>query len=92
MIAYCDSSVILGHILELHPGLGQALAAATAATSELALVEGCRVLERYRLVGELDDDQLGGAQERLRSIIDNMVQIPLDSLVKRRAAAKKGKK
>lgn len=87
MTAYVDTSVLIDWVLERNMVLEQAVAAGAVATSELALIEGNRVLDRHRLIGELDDEGAGVVKGLFRRLVGGMVLLPLDDQVKRRAAA-----
>ena len=54
MLAYLDSSLVLQHILNGDLGIRHAMALENVASSELLEIECRRVLQRYRLQGDLD--------------------------------------
>lgn len=85
MVAYLDSSVVLRHILLADPAIHHAFACDRVVTSELLEIECRRVLQRYRLNGELDDDRLVQAVERLQAVLAGVWILALSPAVKTRA-------
>lgn len=85
MVAYLDSSVILRHILLGEISIKHALACPRVITSELTEIECRRVIHRYRLNGDLDDDGLLTAMGRLDSVLAGVSVVELGAAVKRRA-------
>ena len=85
MVAYLDSSVILRHILLGETAIEHAFAVGRVVSSELLEIECRRVLHRYRLNGDLDDDGLLEARERLDSVLAGVTLLALTERVKARA-------
>lgn len=85
MVAYLDSSVLLSHILLGKEPIRHALAFARVVSSELIEIECRRVLHRYRLAGELDDETLPVARERLDEVLAGIDLLELSSQIKQRA-------
>lgn len=85
MVAYLDSSVVLRHILRGEAAISQALACERVVSSELLEIECRRVIQRYRLQGELDDAGTAEASERLDAVLSGISLIALSNSVKRRA-------
>lgn len=85
MVACLDSSVILRHILLGEIAIRHALACLRVITSELTEIECRRVIHRYRLNGDLDDDGLVTATDRLDSVLAGVSVVALGAAVKRRA-------
>jgi hypothetical protein len=67
MIAYLDSSVALRRILNGELAIRHAFALGTVVSSELLEIECRRVIHRCRLGGELTDDAVVAAMERLEA-------------------------
>ncbi len=86
MIAYLDTSVVLRHVLEGDKSIQQALMHENLVTSELLWLECCRVLERHRLIGNIDDQNLVLARQRCRKVYDGLGRIHVTSSVLARAA------
>lgn len=55
-------------------------------SSELLVMECCRVFERYRLQNLIDDEQLAELRQRLERITRDINLIEISASVKRRAA------
>jgi len=87
MIAYIDSSVVLARILKQEIALDQAIAYPTACASEFLEIECARVLQRYRLLNQLDDFSLLKAKQALDCILESISIIPCGKAVKIRAAS-----
>ena len=85
MVAYLDSSVILRHILLGEDVIRHALACELVVTSELTEIECRRVIHRYRLEGNLDDDGFMIAAGRLDEVMEGITLLSLVSRVKDRA-------
>lgn len=86
MIAYLDSSVVLQWLLQDDPALEQAASADLQGSSELLWIETHRVLERIRLLQQLDDDTLAKALVAFRSLYASLTIVPLSRAVQQRAA------
>lgn len=86
MVAYLDSSVLLRHILLGENAIAHAFATGRVVASELLEIECRRVLHRYRMTGELDDDTLLEAQDRLSAVLQSVTVLGLTDRVKARAA------
>jgi predicted nucleic acid-binding protein len=85
MMAYLDSSVALRHILMGEIAIEQAFASHFPVASELIEIECRRVLHRCRMGGELDDDRLVIALERLEAVIAGLDLVELSPSIKQRA-------
>jgi predicted nucleic acid-binding protein len=80
VIAYIDSSAVLRPIL--NEPAGQPLSGLDVTrifTSELTVLECLRVLDRLRLTGEYDDEQVATALKPLRQAEETFSQIPINS-------------
>ena len=85
MVAYLDSSVVLRHILLGEIAIEHAFACGRVVTSEMLEIECRRVLHRYRLNGDLDDQAFVVAIGRFESILAGLSVITLSGAVKARA-------
>lgn len=85
MVAYLDSSVVLRHILLGEIAIEHAFAVERVVASELLEIECRRVLHRYRLNGDLDDESLPQALERLDRVLAGVTLLALTQRVKKRA-------
>ena len=85
MVAYLDSSVVLRYILLGEATIRHALAFPRAVSSELIEIECRRVLHRCRLVGELDDETLAAAHQRLDAVLSGIDLLQMSTQIKRRA-------
>jgi predicted nucleic acid-binding protein len=85
VVAYLDSSVILRHILLGEIAIQHALDCDRVVASELVEIECRRVLHRYRMDGNLNDDGFLAGADRLRSVIDGITLLALTRSVKQRA-------
>jgi len=85
MVAYLDSSVVLRHILLGEITIEHAFAVGQVLASELLEIKCRRVLHRYRMNGDLDDDRLLQARERLDSVLAGVTLLKLTERVKTRA-------
>ena len=85
MVAYLDSSLALRHMLRGEITISQALACDRTVSSELMEIECRRVIQRCRLQGELDDEGVLKATERLEKLLNGMYLLSLSSAVKKRA-------
>jgi predicted nucleic acid-binding protein len=85
MVAYLDSSVLLRHILLGEISIKHALEFPRIVSSELIEIECRRVLYRYRLAGELQDEGFAEAAERLNRILDGIDVLELTGPIKKRA-------
>lgn len=86
MVAYLDSSVLLRYILLGDTGLKQVFESSWVISSELLEIECRRVLHRYRLKGNLDDDSFVEALKRLDKVLEGVSIILLSQKVKKRSA------
>ncbi|MDE0446163.1 MAG: PIN domain-containing protein [Spirochaetaceae bacterium] len=86
MVAYLDSSVVLRHILLGEASIRHALAFPRVVSSELIEIECRRVLHRCRLAGELDDETLAAAHQRLDAVLAGIDLLEMSTQIKRRAA------
>ncbi|MFA6505434.1 MAG: PIN domain-containing protein [Treponemataceae bacterium] len=85
MIAYLDSSVVLRHILKGEVSIRHAFAVGRVASSELLEVECRRVIHRCRMEGELSDEGLVSAMDRLEAVLAGLSLMELSAKVTRRA-------
>ena len=85
MVAYLDSSVLLRHILLGEEPIRHALEFPRVVSSELIEIECRRVLHRCRLAGELDDEALAVARERLDAVLAGIDLLELSTQIKQRA-------
>lgn len=85
MVAYLDSSVLLRHILLGDSGVEHVFAVGKVISSELLEIECKRVLHRYRLQNDLDDDGFIEASYRLEQVLNAVSIIRLSSKVKKKA-------
>ena len=85
MIAYLDSSVLLRHILLGEEPIRHALEFPRVVSSELIEIECRRVLHRCRLAGELTDEALTVACERLDEVLAGIDLLELSRPIKQRA-------
>ncbi len=85
MIAYLDSSVALRYILNGDPAIHHVSAIPRVVSSELLEIECRRVIERARLEGLLDDDDLVAARDRLGAVLDGTDLFLLSAAIKERA-------
>ena len=87
MTAYLDSSVLLRHILLGEEPIRHALEFPRVVSSELIEIECRRVLHRCRLAGELTDEALTVARERLDEVLAGIDLLELSMQIKQRAMA-----
>ena len=85
MVAYLDSSVLLRHILLGEEPIRHALDFPRVVSSELLEIECRRVLHRYRLAGELTDESMAVARERLDVILGGVDLLEMTMPIKQRA-------
>ena len=85
MVAYLDSSVLLRHILLGEEPIRHALEFPRVVSSELIEIECRRVLHRYRLAGELSDETLTVARERLDEVLAGIDVLEMSRQIKQRA-------
>ena len=86
MNVYLDTSTVLRVLLRQPKSLAIWAAWERAYTSELLRVEACRVIDRLRLEGVLDDDGVADARGELARIESVMASIPLSRPVVERAS------
>ena len=87
MTAYLDSSVLLRHILLGEEPIRHALEFPRVVSSELIEIECRRVLHRCRLAGELTDEALTVARERLDEVLAGIDLLEVSRQIKQRAMA-----
>ena len=87
MTAYLDSSVLLRHILLGEEPIRHALEFPRVVSSELIEIECRRVLHRCRLAGELTDEALTVARERLDEVLAGIDLLEMSRQIKQRAMA-----
>lgn len=85
MVAYLDSSVVLRHILLGEEPIRRALKFPRVVSSELIEIECRRVLHRYRLAGDFDDETFAEARERLDDVLGGLDLLEMTRLIKLRA-------
>lgn len=85
MVAYLDSSVVLQHVLLGEIAIEHALAYPRRVASELLEIECRRVIQGCRLTGELGDEGLADAVDRLSHVLTAVDLLDLSTDVKRRA-------
>jgi hypothetical protein len=85
MVGYLDSSVLLRHILLGDSSIYHVLSYDQIISSELIEIESKRVIHRYRIEGDIDDEGFITAQERLHNVLAGISLIALSSVVKKRA-------
>ena len=85
MVGYLDSSVVLRHILQGESAVRHALACGRVVSSELLEIECRRVIHRYRMDGDLDDDGFVQVVERLERVLAGVSVLALSRSVKKRA-------
>ena len=85
MTAYLDSSVLLRHILLGEEPIRHALEFPRVVSSELIEIECRRVLHRCRLAGELTDETLAVARERLDEVLAGIDLLEMSRQIKQRA-------
>ena len=85
MVAYLDSSVLLRHILLGEEPIRHALEFPRVVSSELIEIECRRVLHRCRLTGELTDETLTVARERLDEVLAGIDLLEMSRQIKQRA-------
>ncbi len=85
MVVYLDSSLALRHILLGEAEIEKAFHTGPVFSSELLEIECRRVLQRYRLEGQLTDEQLITALDRLERLLKGINLMVLSSEIKKRA-------
>ena len=85
MVAYLDSSVLLRHILLGKEPIRHALEFPRVVSSALLEIECRRVLHRCRLAGELTDEALTVARERLDKVLAGIDLLEMSRQIKQRA-------
>ncbi|MDY7030042.1 MAG: PIN domain-containing protein [Spirochaetota bacterium] len=85
MVGYVDISVLLRHILLGDSSIKHVLACERIISSELLEIESRRVIHRYRIDGEIEDEGFVQANTRLNEVVSGISLIALSSAVKRRA-------
>ncbi|RKX79946.1 MAG: hypothetical protein DRP87_01380 [Spirochaetes bacterium] len=85
MLGYLDSSVALRRILLGEAAIFQVFNCESVVSSELLEVECRRVIYRYRMDGDIDDEGLIQAFERLEMILKGISILALSRTIKKRA-------
>jgi uncharacterized protein len=85
VVAYPDSSVVLGYVLLGEVAIRTVLEYPRLAASELLEIECRRVLQRCRLAQELDDSTYVAAVTRLEEVLASVDLLELSPAIKRRA-------
>jgi predicted nucleic acid-binding protein len=86
MVAYLDSSVLLQHVLKGDEAIRQVFTCDRVISSELLEIECKRVIHRYRLEGELDDQGYIEAMDRINNVLSGVSLLLLSEPVKKRAS------
>jgi predicted nucleic acid-binding protein len=86
MVAYLDSSLVLRHILLGEEAIEEAFRCGKVITSELLEIECRRVLHRYRLQNDLDDEGFVEAIKRLNTILEGTTVLAMTPSIKQKAA------
>lgn len=86
MIAYVETSVLLRVVLKEPKPLASWRRIQSAFTSELTRVECFRTIDRLRLGGRLDDEDVAMRRELVERHLDAMGVVAIDRRVLRRAA------
>ena len=86
MICYVDSSVLLRFLLIGDTTLGKALDFEMVGSSELIRIECKRVLLRYRLEGQLNDEAYRDAVGHLEKVLTGFFMVEISGAVKQRAS------
>jgi predicted nucleic acid-binding protein len=84
--AYLDSSILLRIVLGETGSLREWSRITVAYTSEIARVECLRTLDRLRLVGGLEDRELGRRRATMLEVLEGIEAIRLNRAVLERAA------
>ena len=85
MVGYMDTSVLPHHILFGDSSIKHVLASERIISSELLQIESRRVIHRYRIDGEIDDEGFVQANTRLNEVLSGISLLALFSAVKKRA-------
>jgi hypothetical protein len=85
MVGYVDTSVLLRHVVLGDSSMKHVLACERIISSELLEIEARRVIHRYRIDGEIDDEGFIQANTRLNKVLSGVSLLALSSAVKRRA-------
>ena len=85
MVGYVDSSVLLRHILLGDSSIEHVLSCEPIVSSELLEIESKRVIHRYRIDGDIDDEAFVQANKRLHQVLSGISLLALSSAVKKRA-------
>lgn len=86
MIAYIDSSVIVRYVLQQPDRLPEVGQLVGRVTSLLSQVECLRVVDRLRLLGHIDDDELAARREAVYRQLARMHRVGISRAVLDRAA------
>jgi predicted nucleic acid-binding protein len=86
LIAYVDSSVILRIVLGQPNPLDAWPRIERAVASELVRVECLRTIDRARLAGRLDDDEVAARRSGLLELLDGVEMVGLEPAILERAA------
>lgn len=86
MNVYLDSSAVLRVLLQQPKSLSVWGRWERAYASELLHIESCRVIDRLRLQGDLDDDGVANARGELSRIETTLSRVPLSRPVVERAS------
>ncbi len=85
MIAYLDSSVVLRPLLGQKPQFSRWRGVKQAFSSKLLELECIRVIERYRLSGEIGDEELATLRVDLERLLSGITLLEISSTVFERA-------
>lgn len=83
MVGYLDSSVLLRHILIGDAAIHHIQAMSRVVSSEFLEIECRRVIHRYRMEGNLDDEGFITAVERLEEVLSAVSLLAFSPKVKR---------
>jgi predicted nucleic acid-binding protein len=83
MVGYLDSSVLLRHILLGDAAIKHVQAINEVISSEFLEVECRRVIHRYRIEGNLDDEGFITATERLEGVLSSVSLLAFSPKVKK---------
>lgn len=85
--AYLDSSVVLRRLLRQPDAIRHWPRWELAVTSELMQVEALRTLDRARLIGWISPAQFSAYVSDLHAIVAGLEEVPVNSIILKRASA-----
>ncbi len=86
MTCYVDSSALLSFLFGVDRAFALAARSERLGSSRLLLVECARVIDRYRLEGKLDDQQVAFAREQVQTAASGLHILEITPAVLERAA------